>query len=113
MSLVTLTIAAAMFTQYWGPGFGIAPATFVLLLIIILMNACGVRVRKFRLTMGKEVCLAMSDLWKLRMDFQMDQDPADSSRLFLHDCDQSWGWVALNEHRRRLAYLHSWSKANP
>ncbi|KAF6233808.1 hypothetical protein HO173_008020 [Letharia columbiana] len=44
MSLVTLTIAAAMFTQYWGPGFGIAPATFVLLLIIILMNACGVRI---------------------------------------------------------------------
>lgn len=24
MSMVTLTIAAAMFTQYWGPGFGIA-----------------------------------------------------------------------------------------
>ena len=45
MSMVTLTIAAAMFTQYWGPGFGIAPATFILLLVIVLMNACGVRVR--------------------------------------------------------------------
>lgn len=42
--MVTLTIAAAMFTQYWSPNFGKAPATFVLLLLIILMNACGVRV---------------------------------------------------------------------
>ena len=45
MSMVTLTIAAAMFTQYWGPGFGVAPATIILLLGIALMNACGVRVR--------------------------------------------------------------------
>ena len=47
MSMVTLTIATAMFTQYWGPGFGVAPATFVLLLTIAMMNACGVRVRVF------------------------------------------------------------------
>lgn len=33
-----------MFTQYWSPDFGIAPATFLLLVLIILMNACGVRV---------------------------------------------------------------------
>ena len=44
MSMVTLTIAAAMFTQYWGPGFGVPEATFVLLVLIVLMNACGVRV---------------------------------------------------------------------
>ncbi|CAD6592054.1 MAG: Cationic amino acid transporter 2 [Alectoria sarmentosa] len=44
MSMVALTIAAAMFTQYWGPGFGVAPATFILLLVIVLMNACGVRI---------------------------------------------------------------------
>ena len=44
MSMVTLTIAAAMFTQYWGPNFGIAPATFVLLIILVMMNVCGVRV---------------------------------------------------------------------
>ncbi|CAF9940438.1 MAG: Cationic amino acid transporter 2 [Alectoria fallacina] len=44
ISMVTLTIAAAMFTQYWGPGFGVAPATFILLLVIVLMNACGVRI---------------------------------------------------------------------
>ena len=45
MSMVTLTMAAAMFTQYWGPDLGIAAATFILLLAILLMNACGVRVR--------------------------------------------------------------------
>ena len=44
ISMVTLTIAAAMFTQYWGPNLGIAPATFVLLIIMVMMNACGVRV---------------------------------------------------------------------
>lgn len=44
MSMVTLTIAAVMFTQYWGPGFGLSGATFVLLVLIVLMNACGVRV---------------------------------------------------------------------
>ena len=33
-----------MFTQYWSPSFGIAPATFLLLVLILLMNACGVRV---------------------------------------------------------------------
>ena len=44
MSMVTLTMAAAMFTQYWGPGFGITSATFVLLIAIVTLNACGVRV---------------------------------------------------------------------
>ena len=44
MSMVTLTIASAMFTQYWGPGFGLAPATFIMLTVMMLMNACGVRV---------------------------------------------------------------------
>ena len=86
MSMVTLTIAAAMFTQYWGPGFGVAPATFILLLVVVLMNACGVRVR-CHLTLGKGLCLAMADLWEFRMDLQMDQDPVDPSCLFLHDCD--------------------------
>ena len=33
-----------MFTQYWSPNFGIAPATFLLLVLIIFMNALGVRV---------------------------------------------------------------------
>ena len=70
MSMVTLAIAAAMFTQYWGPGFGLAPATFILLLAIVLMNACGVRVR-FHLTLEKRVCLATIDLWELGMDLQM------------------------------------------
>ena len=37
-----------MFTQYWSPNFGIAPATFLLLVLIILMNACGVRVSMAR-----------------------------------------------------------------
>lgn len=90
MSMVTLTIAAAMYTQYWGHGFGVAPATFVLLLVIVLMNACGVRVG-LRLTLGKGVCLAMTDLWELGVDIQMAQDSADSSGLCCHDCDQSWG----------------------
>ncbi|KAL8830688.1 MAG: hypothetical protein Q9191_001293 [Dirinaria sp. TL-2023a] len=44
MSIVTLTIAAAMFTQYWGPGFSMTSAVFVLLLAIFFMNACGVQV---------------------------------------------------------------------
>lgn len=44
MSMVTLTIASAGFTQYWNRDIGIAPATFLLLVGIVLMNACGVRV---------------------------------------------------------------------
>ena len=44
MSTVTLTIAAAMFTQYWDSSFGMTSAVFVLLLAIFFMNACGVRV---------------------------------------------------------------------
>jgi len=44
MSMVTLTIASAEFTQYWSRDFGIAPATFLLLVGIVLMNACGVRI---------------------------------------------------------------------
>ncbi|KAL6718445.1 hypothetical protein ACLMJK_004535 [Lecanora helva] len=43
MSMVTLTMAAAMFTQYWRPTLGLGSATFVLLVAITLMNACGVR----------------------------------------------------------------------
>ena len=33
-----------MFSQYWSPDLGIGPATSLLLLLIILMNVCGVRV---------------------------------------------------------------------
>ena len=44
MSMVTLIIAAAMFTQYWDSDFGMTSAIFVLLLAIFFMNACGVRV---------------------------------------------------------------------
>lgn len=44
MSMVTLTIAAAMFTQYWPSSFGMTAATFVLLLALFFMNACGVQV---------------------------------------------------------------------
>ena len=90
MSMVTLTIAAAMFTQYWGSGFGIAPATFILLLVIVLMNACGVRVRSPS-TLGRGVYSVVIVIWKFRVDLQMVEDPADSSRLYPHDCDQSWG----------------------
>ncbi|KAL8648294.1 MAG: hypothetical protein Q9210_005069 [Variospora velana] len=43
MSMVTLTIAAAMFTQYWQSSFGMTAATFVLLLALFFMNACGVQ----------------------------------------------------------------------
>ena len=43
MSIVTLTISATMFSQYWGPGFPVSAATFVLLTAIFFMNACGVR----------------------------------------------------------------------
>ncbi|KAL8639556.1 MAG: hypothetical protein Q9228_003420 [Teloschistes exilis] len=43
MSMVTLTIAAAMFTQYWPSSFGMTSATFVLLLAMFFMNACGVQ----------------------------------------------------------------------
>ena len=46
MSTVTLTISAAMFTQYWDSGFSMASAVFVLLLAIFFMNACGVQVRE-------------------------------------------------------------------
>ena len=44
MSTVTLTIAAAMFTQYWDSSFSMTSAIFVLLLAIFFMNACGVQV---------------------------------------------------------------------
>ena len=43
MSTVTLTIAATMFSQYWGPGFSVRVATFILLATMFFMNACGVR----------------------------------------------------------------------
>ncbi|KAI4130090.1 MAG: hypothetical protein LQ338_001942 [Usnochroma carphineum] len=43
MSMVTLTMAAAMFTQYWQSSFGMTAATFVLLLAMFFMNACGVQ----------------------------------------------------------------------
>lgn len=43
MSMVTLTIAAAMFTQYWPSSLGMTSATFVLLLAMFFMNACGVQ----------------------------------------------------------------------
>ena len=43
MSTVTLTISASMFSQYWGAGFSIQAATFILLATIFFMNACGVR----------------------------------------------------------------------
>ena len=46
MSTVTLTMAAAMFTQYWSQSFSIAWAVFLFLLAILLMNACGVQVRE-------------------------------------------------------------------
>lgn len=46
MSTVTLTIAAAMFTQFWDSSFGMTSAIFVLLLAIFFMNACGVEVLK-------------------------------------------------------------------
>ena len=44
MSLITLTIAAAIFTQYWDSELGVSAATFVILLAIMFMNACGVKV---------------------------------------------------------------------
>lgn len=44
MSMITLTIAAAMFTQYWPSGLGMTSATFVLLLALFFMNACGIQV---------------------------------------------------------------------
>ncbi|KAK0508794.1 hypothetical protein JMJ35_009070 [Cladonia borealis] len=43
IAMVSLTIAATMFSQYWGPGFSVKAATFVLLAAILFMNACGVR----------------------------------------------------------------------
>ena len=43
MSMVSLTVAATMFSQYWGPGFSVRAATFVLLATMFFMNACGVR----------------------------------------------------------------------
>ena len=46
MSIVTLTIAAAMFTQFWDSSFGMTSAIFVLLLAIFFMNAFGVKVLK-------------------------------------------------------------------
>lgn len=52
MSMVTLTIAAAMFTQYWQSSFGMTAATFVLLLALFFMNACGVQVRALEKTGG-------------------------------------------------------------
>ncbi|CAF9921060.1 MAG: Cationic amino acid transporter 2 [Heterodermia speciosa] len=43
MSCVTLTISAAMFTQYWPSDFSMPLAVFMLLLAIFFMNACGVQ----------------------------------------------------------------------
>lgn len=51
MSTVTLTIAATMFTQYWGSGFTVESATVVFLLGIALMNACGVRVSDYNINL--------------------------------------------------------------
>ena len=42
--MVTLTIAAAMFTKYWQSSFSMTSAIFVLLLVLFLMNACGILV---------------------------------------------------------------------
>lgn len=44
MSMVTLAVAAAMYTQYWDSGFGMTAATFVILVALFFMNACGVEV---------------------------------------------------------------------
>lgn len=60
MSTVVLICAATMCTQYWGSGFSVGSATFVLLLGIALMNACGVRVsdndKNFEITQGAHRC---------------------------------------------------------
>ncbi len=45
MSMVTLTIAGAMFTQFWNPQLNLYVAVFILLTAMLMMNACGVRVR--------------------------------------------------------------------
>ena len=44
VSAITLTIAAAIFTQYWQHHIPVGPATFILLLGMLLLNACGVTV---------------------------------------------------------------------
>ena len=55
-----------MFTQYWESGFGITAATFLLLLALFLMNACGVELYG---RMGRwlpELCLSRLHLiWEL------------------------------------------------
>ncbi|KAL8868785.1 MAG: hypothetical protein Q9174_004756, partial [Haloplaca sp. 1 TL-2023] len=43
MSMVSLTIAAAMFTQYWPSSFSMTSAIFVCLLALYFGNACGVQ----------------------------------------------------------------------
>lgn len=53
MSMVVLTIASVMFTQFWDSSLTIASATFVMLLVLFLMNACGVRVSVCNSSEGK------------------------------------------------------------
>ena len=47
--MIILIVTAAIYTQYWQHGLGVVGATFLLLLAVIFMNACGVRVRNFGL----------------------------------------------------------------
>ncbi|KAL9608804.1 MAG: hypothetical protein Q9167_006377 [Letrouitia subvulpina] len=44
MSMIALTIASVNFTQFWDSSLTIAVATFIMLLVLFLMNACGVRI---------------------------------------------------------------------
>jgi hypothetical protein len=44
MSMVTLTIQAAVLTEYWTSNFGVGRATLVLLSTILVLNCFGVKV---------------------------------------------------------------------
>ena len=46
VSMITLTTAAAIYTQYWHDSIPISWATFLLLVGILFLNACKVQVRR-------------------------------------------------------------------
>ena len=102
MSMVTLTIAAAMFTQYWDSSFGITAATFILLLALFLMNACGVQLYgrmewvfkwlKFALLFGLILLMILIRAGGERRRYSMHiLQEADI-------CDNSWIWQSEQQY---------------
>ncbi|KAL9031617.1 MAG: hypothetical protein Q9196_000374 [Gyalolechia fulgens] len=101
MSTVSLTIAAAMFTQYWPSSLGMSAATFILLLALFLMNACGVKLYgrmewvfkwlKIALLVGLcvlMICIKAGGQWKYGLEKQQIYMAANPSHSGTWDSGQ-------------------------